>query len=344
MATPWQRYGISESDLSLTEELSVLSPLDELCYITHQHDAIRAINLERTTPRQVTNADSILSNIPLAVTWLSPTDIYSASVYGTVGFKFSWADFFDQHLYWIEAVEHSHKTAVRILVSPDDDLDKHFLDAHGNCLLIPLDVTKFGQPIYRDGQDYLIKNEFDYEFVIAGGISIKKNATLFFIEHNVRFCSNSLYRNASNCTEKNLSESIRQVVCELLTTRNWASRLVNEECAHDLARDFISSLFTGAGIEWSKNETYTPQTERDILVEGALTCIAADRVSTGFDLLSMRNDTDIFLGQIVKISHERFGKRIGAIFEDAIQRRYELWQIENRARQNKSARGRQLKH
>jgi hypothetical protein len=344
MNPQWHSYGITESALSLPDDISVVSKLEEICYITHQNDAIRAIDLGRTTPRQVTNAESILSKIPLAVTWLSPTDIYNASVYGTVGFKFPWNSFQQQNFYWIEAVEHAHKMALRILLSPDDDLDKRYVDSHGHSLLKSMDVTKFGQPIYFDGQDYLIKNEFDYEFVIPGGVSLKQDAILFFIEHNVRFCSISLYRNASNCTEKNLSESIRQVVCELLTSRNWAARLINEESAHDIARDFLNSLFSGAGIEWSKNETYTPQTERDVLVEGALVCIGAEHVSTGFDLLTLRNDTDAFLGQIVKIASERFGKRIGNIFEDAIQRKYESWQIKARTRQNKSARGKQLKH
>jgi hypothetical protein len=344
MNSPWHPYGISESDFSASVESSIVSKLEEICYITHQNDAIRAIDLGRTTPRQVTNADSILSKIPLAVTWLSPTDIYSASVYGTVGFKFPWNSFLQQNFYWIEAVEHAHKTALRILLSPDDDLDRRFVDSHGQSFLRVMDVSKFGQPIYFDGLDYLIKSEFDYEFVIPGGVSLKQNATLFFIEHNVRFCSISLYRNASNCTEKNLSESIRQVICELLTSSNWAARLITEESAHDLARDFLNSLFTGAGIDWSKHETYTPQTERDVLVEGALVCVAADRVSTGFDLLTLRNDTDAFLGQIIKIANERFGKRIGDIFEDAVHRKYESWQIEIRARQSKSARGRQLKY
>jgi hypothetical protein len=270
--------------------------------------------------------------------------IYSASVYGTVGFKFPWSSFSDQNFYWIEAVEHSHKQALRILLSPDDDLDKRFIDRNGESFLHRLDVTKFGQPIYFDGTDYLIKNEFDFEFVIPGGVSLKKDARLFFIEHNVRFCSISLYRNASNCTEKNLAESIRQVICELLISQSWSARLIDEENAHELARDFLNSLFSGAGVEWSKNDRYKHQTERDVLVEGALTCIAADRVSTGFDLLTLNNDTDVFLGQIVKIANEKFGNNIGNSFDEAIKRKYEFWQTESRARQNKSARGRQLKH
>jgi hypothetical protein len=79
-----------------------------------------------------------------------------------VGFKFPWNSIREQNFYWIEAVEHAHKAALRILLSADDDLDRRFVDAHGQSLLKPMDVTKFGQPIYFDGQDYLIKSDFDY--------------------------------------------------------------------------------------------------------------------------------------------------------------------------------------
>ena len=160
----------------------------------------------------------------------------------------------------------------------------------------------------------------------------------------MRFCSISLYRNASNCTEKNLSESIRQVMCEVLTSRNWSSQLIDEETAFELSRDFLNSLFSGAGVERPKNSTYTVQEDRDVLIEAALTCMAADRVSTGFDLLTMRNDTDVLLGQIVRMANQKFGKRIGRAFEEAIIKKYEFWEAERASRQNKSARGRQLKH
>ena len=180
----WEKYAIGKGDFK---------ELDSVRHIAHVKDAIRIIE-DGTIRSSLIWDESKLNNSRTCVSWVSPNEWASGSIYGNVSFEFDWKEIVSgKNLYWVEDVEEYNPPAYRILVT-----DKNY---NSWRLVSRYDPNKQNGPVHYDGSNWHRNGNYTGEFMIDGDLSLQYCREVEFINHNKRYCS----KNGRNCEDIELN-------------------------------------------------------------------------------------------------------------------------------------------
>jgi hypothetical protein len=148
-------------------------------HVAHVSSARRIVE-DRAIKAGLVYDESKLNKSRLNVAWVSANEWARGSIYGTVEFRFAWADLVaGQKIYWVEAIEKYRPPAYRLLLSKRD---------FRPGLVTPYDPAKDEGPLrFKDGK-YYWNGAYTSEFMIADDLSLDRCTGLKFVQHNEKYC------------------------------------------------------------------------------------------------------------------------------------------------------------
>jgi hypothetical protein len=154
------------------------SELMTVRHIAHVQSALRIIQ-DRRIKAGLVYDESKLNKYRISVSWVSANTWAFGSIYGTVEFKFSWADLIaNQNIYWVEAMTNYKPNAYRLLLSKRN---------------ITSGVVRRYNPEADDGPlrfkdaKYYWNGDYTSEFMIEDDLSLDRCNGVSFIAHHAQY-------------------------------------------------------------------------------------------------------------------------------------------------------------
>ena len=181
----WALHAVGQPSANADRHSAECYPLQDVVHFTHISEAFRIFEDKLIRPNPAGLGD--LKGVRANVIWLSP-NVYSASYYGSIGFRFNWRALRDRKtLHWVQNTESGY----RILISEGQQIA-------GLELYPELGDGGDKGPLYYDSE----RNQWYYnepkrgELVFAGTLSLSDCHGVLFASHY-----DHCVANGSACTD-----------------------------------------------------------------------------------------------------------------------------------------------
>jgi hypothetical protein len=227
MNFPWQQYAITREMLGRKGRLA---EFHQIRHIAHLSDA-RLILSQGVIRNQLVYDESLLQQYRLPVVWLSPNRWSVGSLYGTIAFEFNFQEIVDlaPRIFWVEGMSYRPET-IRLILSASD-LAAAVPD------LVEFEYSQIGNPLYLQDSVWRRRDEYQYEIMLDTQLPMGICKSISFEDHHKTYCGKSENeKRATNCSETNKIDTIRQLACYALSCDPSAdiNRLLRDAGNHNV--------------------------------------------------------------------------------------------------------------